>query len=130
MTESAIAFDRVSKSYHHINKLKTLILKLSHTVSAFKASRFEALKEISFTIDRGEAVGIIGKNGSGKSTTLGLIAGVLKPSAGNITVRGRVLPVLELGGGFHPELTGRETSCLTACCSAIRESTSRRDATR
>ncbi|MCK5237846.1 MAG: ABC transporter ATP-binding protein [Deltaproteobacteria bacterium] len=113
--EPVIIFDKVSKSYHlyhHINRLKILILKLYNSVSAFRSSRYEALRDISFTINRGEVVGIIGKNGSGKSTTLGLIAGVIRPTTGKITVRGRVLPVLELGGGFHPELTGRDNILL------------------
>ena len=115
MMKPAIIFDKVSKSYHlyhHINRIKILVLKLYNSVSAFRSSRYETLRDISFTINKGEAVGIIGKNGSGKSTTLGLIAGVIKPTSGKVTVRGRVLPVLELGGGFHPELTGRDNILL------------------
>lgn len=69
---------------------------------------FSALQELSFTIDRGETVGIIGRNGSGKSTTLKLIAGVTAPSSGKVYVGGRVSPLIELGAGFHADLTGRE----------------------
>ena len=71
-----------------------------------------ALDDVSFEIKKGETVGIVGPNGSGKSTTLALIAGVLRPQAGRVDVLGRVCPLLELGAGFHPELTGRENIVL------------------
>jgi ABC-type polysaccharide/polyol phosphate transport system ATPase subunit len=73
---------------------------------------FEALKGISFTICEGEAVGIVGRNGSGKSTTLKIIAGVYRPSSGLVRVSGNVAPLIELGAGFHPDLTGRENIVL------------------
>lgn len=69
---------------------------------------FYALREVTFFMDRGETVGIIGRNGSGKSTILKLIAGVMAPSEGEVRVAGRVSPLIELGAGFHPDLTGRE----------------------
>jgi ABC-type polysaccharide/polyol phosphate transport system ATPase subunit len=68
----------------------------------------EALKDVSLSIGRGESVAIIGPNGSGKTTLLRLIARVLTPSAGRVRTRGRVAPMLDVVGGFHPELTGRE----------------------
>ncbi len=67
-----------------------------------------ALNAISFTVHRGETVAIIGQNGSGKSTLLGLIARVYRPTSGTLEVHGRVAPLLELGAGFHPDLTGLE----------------------
>lgn len=73
---------------------------------------FEALKGVSFTIRDGEAVGIIGRNGSGKSTILKIIAGVYRPTAGTATVSGKVAALIELGAGFHPDLTGRENIVL------------------
>ncbi len=69
---------------------------------------FYALRGVDFTIRRGETVGIVGRNGSGKSTILKLIAGVMAPSEGEVHVHGRVSPLIELGAGFHPDLTGRE----------------------
>jgi lipopolysaccharide transport system ATP-binding protein len=69
---------------------------------------FDALKEISFEIGEGEAVGIVGRNGSGKSTMLKIIAGVYRPTGGQVTVKGSVAPLIELSAGFQPELTGRE----------------------
>lgn len=65
-----------------------------------------ALKDISFEIKKGESVGIIGPNGSGKSTLLQILAGVTKPTAGTIEIRGKVASVLDIGAGFHPELNG------------------------
>lgn len=77
-------------------------------------NNFTALSNISFIVNRGETVGIIGPNGSGKSTILKLIAGVMTPTSGTITVSGKVSPLIELGAGFHPELTGRENIYLNA----------------
>jgi len=109
---SAIEFDHVDmqyRVYHHLTRgLKPFILNFPKSLFDFKRERFHALEDISFSINKGENVGIIGRNGAGKSTTLGLIAGVLKPSRGDITVTGRISPFLELGAGFHPELSGRE----------------------
>jgi ABC-type polysaccharide/polyol phosphate transport system ATPase subunit len=74
----------------------------------------EALSGIDFTISRGEALGIVGMNGSGKSTLLQILAGTTLPTAGLLRVQGRVLPLLAVGSGFHPELTGRENVTLFA----------------
>jgi len=73
-----------------------------------KDNRFYALQDISFSLGKGETLGLIGPNGAGKSTTLRIIAGITKPTAGIVEVDGRLASLLELGAGFHPELTGRE----------------------
>lgn len=69
---------------------------------------FEALAGVDFTVRRGESFGIVGTNGSGKSTVLQILAGTTLPTGGRMTIRGRVVPLLAVGTGFHPELTGRE----------------------
>jgi homopolymeric O-antigen transport system ATP-binding protein len=69
---------------------------------------FDAVKNVSFEVPKGQMLGLIGRNGSGKSTLLKIIAGVYRPTAGTVQVRGTVAPLIELGAGFHHELTGRE----------------------
>ncbi len=116
MMEPIVEFAGVGKSfplYHSLHgSFKSFLLRLPQSLKKLQSERFVALEDISFRINTGETIGIIGKNGSGKSTTLGLIAGVLKPSAGRVTVRQRVSPLLALGGGFHHDLTGRENVLL------------------
>ena len=104
----AVKLDHVSKLYHH-QKQKTL-KELVHALLKHQPTgeSFWALRHINLTVSQGETVGIIGPNGSGKSTLLKLIAGVSQPTKGKITVNGRIAPLIELGAGFHPELSGRE----------------------
>ena len=115
MSEPIIILENISKHYpfyHAVTGgMKQFLLSMPNSIKQFK-KRYQALEEISFTVERGESFGLIGYNGAGKSTTLGLIAGVLKPSSGRITVKDRVSPLLQLGAGFHPELTGMENIML------------------
>lgn len=116
MRDIAVAFDNVSKSYKLNNPvtagIKNFIINFRHVIRTIKDNSFHVLKNVSFEVYRGETFGIIGRNGAGKSTILGLIAKVLWPDEGNIIVNGKVSPLLELGAGFHPDLTGRENIIL------------------
>jgi lipopolysaccharide transport system ATP-binding protein len=116
MKEPIIVFDHVYKSYllykHITGGIKEILLHLPRVLHSIKNARYEALQDMSFAVNRGETFGIIGRNGAGKSTILGLIAGVLRPSRGSVMVKGKVSALLELGAGFHPELTGRENIML------------------
>jgi len=113
----SIIFDKVTKiysDYGHITAgFKNLVVNF-YKIRRKANKQFIALENISFKVKKGECWGVVGRNGAGKSTLLGLIAGVLKPNKGKVTVNGRVLPLLELGAGFHPDLTGRENIILNA----------------
>ena len=89
-----------------LTSLRECFIKLAKHELFFE--EFRALKHISFDIHRGEVVGLVGTNGSGKSTMLKIIAGVLEPSEGSVKVHGNIAPLIELGAGFDPELTARE----------------------
>lgn len=79
-----------------------------------RADSFTALEDVSFQVGEGESVAVLGLNGSGKSTSLKLVSGVLKPDSGYVLTRGRVAGLIEVGAGFHPDLTGRENVYLNA----------------
>jgi ABC-type polysaccharide/polyol phosphate transport system ATPase subunit len=93
---------------HRLQTLKSALLGRSLAAGAGAGETLVALDGVSFEVAPGEAFGIVGGNGSGKSTLLKLIAGILKPTAGEIETRGRVAALIELGAGFHPEISGRE----------------------
>jgi len=110
MKDQAVVLRNVSKRFlnasvfYGIRNLLTLsFLKLSERISP----RY-VIKDVSLTINRGESVALVGGNGAGKSTLLYIIAGILKPSDGEVIINGRVSPILELGTGFHPELNAWE----------------------
>ena len=84
------------------------------TGRARTAHRFYALRDVSFSIGHGESVAVLGTNGAGKTTLLSLLCGLVQPDAGTVRVRGPVAPLLALGAGFHPDLTGRENLFLNA----------------
>lgn len=118
MNSAAVEFISVTKHYPLYQLLgggiKSFLSELPSRLRKLRQNRFAALEEVSFRIVPGESVAVIGRNGAGKSTILSLIAGVIKPSEGIVHVRERVSPMLELGGGFHPDLTGRENVMLNA----------------
>ena len=105
----AIEINNIKKSYfiHHERKMlvKDIIFGF---LKKKKLEEFVALKDISFEVKQGESVGVIGDNGAGKTTILKLLSGVTVPTRGTVKVNGRVAGLLELGAGFHPDLTGRE----------------------
>jgi lipopolysaccharide transport system ATP-binding protein len=81
---------------------------------------FWSLRNVTFDVQRGASVGIIGRNGAGKSTLLKLLAGITAPSEGRITIHGRLAALIEVGSGFHPELTGRENVFLSGSILGMR----------
>lgn len=112
--EVVVAVDQVGKVYQVYQRPQDRFLQMLLRGRKRYFSEFQALKDVSFTIERGETVGIIGKNGSGKSTLLQIICGTLLQSSGQVSVRGRIAALLELGAGFNPEFTGRENVHLYA----------------
>src|SRR3954454_19061053 len=98
--------------------LKEAILRRRH----LRRNEFVALRDVSLSVEPGEAVGVIGRNGSGKTTFLRLIAGIFKPSSGRLEVGGDVGSLLELGAGFHPDFTGRENVYMNAAIHGLKGS--------
>jgi ABC-type polysaccharide/polyol phosphate transport system ATPase subunit len=110
---NAIELTNVSKIYRRysgrqFSTLKSALLQRSLLKDLRPNEVFPALDDVSFSVRRGATYGVIGKNGSGKSTALKLVAGLTKPSSGTVRVDGRISALIELGAGFHPEISGRE----------------------
>jgi lipopolysaccharide transport system ATP-binding protein len=137
MSEVAIRVDHLSKLYHIGKKEKSYKMlreSLTHTFQKPFQQLFRklqpgahgsndtiwALKDVSFEVKRGEVVGIIGSNGAGKSTLLKILSRITEPTEGNVEIRGRVGSLLEVGTGFHSELTGRENIYLNAAILGMR----------
>jgi lipopolysaccharide transport system ATP-binding protein len=129
MSSVALEFEGVWKKFKKGEKHDSLrdlvpaifksLISAKHR-DALKAREFWALKDVSFQIKRGEAVGIIGANGSGKSTILKLLSGILKANKGSIKVNGKLSALIEVAAGFHPDLTGRENIYLNGTILGIR----------
>jgi len=111
---AAIEVERVGKRYTKYEDTPMLISSVLQLRNRSRRSSLWALRDANFTVARGECIGVIGRNGSGKSTLLQMLAGVTAPTEGRVTVRGRVAPLISVGVGFHPELTGRENVYVNA----------------
>ena len=112
-TLNAIELANVSKIYRRyggrqFSTLKSALFQRSLLRDLQPSETFPALTDVSFTVPKGATFGVIGRNGSGKSTALKLVAGITKPTSGTVTVQGRISALIELGAGFHPEISGRE----------------------
>jgi lipopolysaccharide transport system ATP-binding protein len=113
-TAPAVRADRLSKSYlkwgrtRAFGTLKSALLGRSLGAALAPSEVIAALSDVSFTVARGETFGVVGPNGCGKSTLLKLVAGLFKPTSGRLAVDGKVSALIELGAGFHPEISGRE----------------------
>ncbi len=114
----AVVADGISKRYRRYGKtrafgtLKSAFLGRGLAEALAPSETVDALTDVSFAVGRGETFGVIGANGSGKSTLLKLVAGILKPTAGRLAVSGKVSALIELGAGFHPEISGRENAVI------------------
>jgi ABC-type polysaccharide/polyol phosphate transport system ATPase subunit len=110
---AAIELTNVTKIYRryggkHFATLKSALLQRSILRDLRPSETFPALTDVSFSVSKGSTVGVVGRNGSGKSTALKLVAGITKPTSGRVSVAGRISALIELGAGFHPEISGRE----------------------
>jgi len=112
---NVIEFSNVSKCYHRRAAGKMLLRNhLTQWVRGRREEPFFALKRVSFAVEKGESLGVVGRNGAGKSTLMGMVAGLSRPDEGTVTVNGQLAALLELGSGFHSDLTGRENVRLNA----------------
>lgn len=118
-----IIVSEVTKRFNirHTHSLKEFVIAKAKGKREATVDRFTALKNVSLTVDDGEAVALLGLNGSGKSTLLKLISGVMRVDEGSIGVRGRLAGLIEVGAGFHPDLTGRENVFLNGAILGMSE---------
>ncbi len=117
----SIVVDHATKNftlrYHRTLKDITVAMSRGRAIS----DTFQAVDDVSFTVEQGESIGLMGLNGSGKSTLLKLIIGVMRPDSGEVLTRGRVSGLIATGAGFHPQLTGRENIFLNAAILGMTE---------
>ena len=116
-----IIFDNVSKTYSRQSRKFFLRYFLEVLGGQRKVDPFFALRDISFHLSAGESMAVVGHNGAGKSTLLNLVAGLTVPEEGRVNVNGRIMALLELGAGFHPDLTGHENLRINAALCGMTE---------
>lgn len=121
VTEIAVSVRELSKKYRLFSTPMERLKESLHPLRKRYHKEFWALKNVSFDIPKGAVVGIMGRNGSGKSTLLQIMAAVLRPTSGSVTVNGRVAALLELGAGFNPEFTGRQNVMLNGAIMGLSE---------
>ncbi len=121
MSDTIIKLENVSMSFNmstdKITSLKEYIIKLIKREIFYK--EFKALEDVNLEIKKGDILGIVGFNGAGKSTMLKIVSGILKPSKGNVSINGSIAPLIELGAGFDPDLSGRENIYLNGAVLGI-----------
>ncbi len=109
-----IEFENVSKTFKQGTGSKILFRHIQELVFRRHRNVFYALRDVSFSLDHGESLAVMGRNGAGKSTLLSMVAGLARPNQGSVSVSGKVAALLELGSGFHGDLTGAENLWLNA----------------
>lgn len=114
LSENAIEVKKIEKSFKIYQDKGTTLKEKVLFKKRRKYEKRNVLKGISFTVKRGEAIGLIGHNGCGKSTTLKLLTRIMYPDSGSIEIKGRVSSLIELGAGFHPDMSGRENIYINA----------------
>jgi ABC-2 type transport system ATP-binding protein len=124
-----IVIDTVTKRFllRHTRAVKEIVVKSFQGRRSELSEQFTALSEVNLRVSEGEAVALLGRNGSGKSTLLKLISGVMSPDEGQVAVRGNIAGLIDVGAGFHPDLTGRENVFLNGAILGMSEAKIKRE---